>query len=153
VPLYPAGGFSSITLAYEAAQGINAVHRGREAVVFYVGDFDPAGVLIDEAIERELRTHLDSDVVLDFRRIAITEEQIERYDLPRKPRKLTDRRALHVTDTVEAEAMPAATLRSLLRTEIEALLPEHALKVAKVAEESERKGLLEIATLLGGRKP
>ena len=85
VSLYPAGGFSSITLAYEAASYINDEADGKSVVIFYVGDYDPAGVLIDVALERELRQHLDPEVDLGFRRLAITPEQISRYDLPTKP--------------------------------------------------------------------
>lgn len=42
VSLYPAGGFSSITLAYEAARNINQeCDRGaKPATIFYVGDYD-----------------------------------------------------------------------------------------------------------------
>lgn len=151
VSLYPAGGFSSITLAYDAAQGINyECQGGRDAVILYVGDYDPAGVLIDKALERELREHLDPGVKLHFWRVGITEEQIVQYDLPTKPRKETDRRAPHVTETVEAEAMPAHILRSLLREIIETLLPEGALSVAKAAEESERAHIERMAEILGG---
>ena len=46
-------------------------------------------------------------------------EQKEAYALPTKPRKASDRRAQHITGTVEAEAMPAGTMRTLLRDEIE----------------------------------
>ncbi len=145
VSLYPCGGFTSITFAHDAAQAMNAADDGRETVVFYIGDYDPAGVLIDVALERELRTHLHPDVRMRFVRLGITPEQIERYDLPRKPRKESDRRALHVDCAVEAEAMPATILRKLLRREVEALLPANALRVAKVAEQSERDGLRLLA--------
>jgi hypothetical protein len=150
VSLYPAGGFSSITLAYEAASFINDGADGKRVVIFYVGDYDPAGVLIDVALERELRQHLDPEVDLDFRRLAITPQQISRYDLPTKPRKATDKRALHVEHTVEAEAMPAHILRELLRAEVEALLPDDALAVTKVTEQSERAQLLRVALMLNG---
>lgn len=157
VDLYPAGGFSSLTLAFEAASNINATikHVGNRPVhVFYIGDYDPAGVLIDIAIERELRTHLRSDIELVFTRLGITPSQIALYDLPTKPRKLTDRRASHVEHTVEAEAMPAKILRSILRSSIEVLLPEGALEVAKVAEKSERDHMRRMAELLrDGRLP
>jgi len=92
VSLYPAGGFSSITLAYQAAENINAKANGKSVVIFYIGDYDPAGVLIDVTIERELRAHLDPEVDLHFERIAITPEQITAYDLPTKPRKEKDHR-------------------------------------------------------------
>jgi hypothetical protein len=145
VSLYPAGGFSSITFAYEAATYINAEHDGRELVVFYIGDYDPAGVLIDRSIEREIREHLDPDVDMRFLRLGITHEQVEQYELPTKPRKEKDRRAPHITATVEAEAMPAGILRAMLRDAIEALLPADALEVTKVAEASERDFLLSLA--------
>lgn len=48
---------------------------------------------------------------------------------------------------VEAEAMPAHTLRAMLRDEVEALLPEHALQVAKVAEDSERQHLARMGVM------
>ena len=73
-----------------------------------------------------------------FERIGITEEQIDFYDLPRKPRKYGDRRAPEITSTVEAEAMPATVMRKLLRDAIESLLPQDALTVARAAEESEQ---------------
>ncbi len=150
VSLYPAGGFSSITLAYQAAENIAAETQEGEkpAVIIYIGDYDPAGVLIDQSIERELRAHLHSDIDLDFQRLAITEQQIEEYDLPTKPRKATDRRSSHVRSTVEAEAMPASTLRALLRERVESYMPAGALQVAKVAERSEREHLERMAALM-----
>jgi hypothetical protein len=148
VNLYPAGGFTSATFAYSAAEGLNAQGVTQ---VFYVGDYDPAGVLIDLSIENELRSHLNSTAILNFERIAITPEQIEEYDLPRKPRKAGDRRAPHIEQTVEAEAMPASVMRDLLRDRIEALLPDGALDAVKVAERSERAHLEHMATLLDSR--
>ena len=142
VSLYPAGGFTSMTLAYQAARYINAKGRNRSVAVLYIGDYDPAGVLIDKQVESELRKHLRADVDLHFHRVGITEDQIAVFDLPTKPRKETDRRAAHIKHTVEAEAMPAKLMRSILRESIEAYLPPGALEVAKVAEESERALLL-----------
>jgi hypothetical protein len=150
VDLYPCGGFSSLSFVHEAAEMHNRLDDIRPLVVFYIGDFDPAGVLIDQSLERELRVHLHPDIELDFRRIAINEEQVELYDLPVKPRKGGDKRSQHITYTVEAEAMPARVLRSILRTEVEALLPIGALQVAKVAEQSERAHLARMADMLGG---
>ena len=141
VPLYPSGGFTSATLAHEAAQHINEVYLGRTVKIFYIGDYDQSGVLIDKAIESELRTHLDDDIEMDFVRVGINREQIAIYDLPEKPRKATDRRSPEVEVTVEAEAMPAHILRDLLRSVIEQLLPRDALRIARIAEESERAGL------------
>ena len=110
-------------------------------MVLYVGDFDPAGVTIDQAAEREPRAHLHGTLSLDFRRIAINADQIAAFNLPTKPRNVTDRRRLDIRETVEAEAMPAGELRRILWAEIERYLPEGALAATKAAEESEREGL------------
>jgi hypothetical protein len=156
VSLYPCGGFSSITLAYEAAQGIFHM-SGKGAVpaeIIYIGDYDPAGVLIDVSLERELRQHLPEDFPLNFHRLGITAEQVREYDLPTKPRKATDRRAMHLEIAVEAEAMPAGIMRAMLRDRIESYLPPSALAVSKAAEDAERGHLQHVADILrGAREP
>ena len=142
VSLYPAGGFASVTICSESAAEID--RRSRDsAVVLYVGDYDPAGVLIDQAIEAELRQHLKTP--LHFRRLAINADQIAEFDLPVKPRKESDRRRPDVTGTVEAEALAAGVMRGIVRDTVEHYLPRRALEVAKVAEQSEREGLRKLA--------
>lgn len=145
VSLFPCGGFSSLSFAHEAAVQHNDSGDLRPLKVFYIGDYDPAGVLIDQALERELRLHLDPEIELTFERIGINLEQINDYKLPTKPRKATDSRSPEVAFTVEAEALPAKALRKILRMKIDALLPTNALAVTKIAEESERKGLRAMA--------
>ncbi|MEJ7685682.1 MAG: hypothetical protein WKG52_01035 [Variovorax sp.] len=149
VDLFPCGGFSSLSFVHEAAQQHNLSGDERPLVVFYVGDYDPAGVLIDQSLEREMRVHLNSDIDMEFRRLAINEEQVEVFDLPTKPRKEGDKRSQQVAYTVEAEAMPAKILRNIVRTEVERLLPPHALLVAQAAEQSERAHLSRISRLIG----
>ena len=141
VSLYPCGGFTSATLAYEAAQFMNQLEPER-VVVLYVGDYDPAGVLIDKSLETELRRHVTAQ--LEIRRLAINESQIAAYDLPTKPRKLGDRRRLDVQATVEAEAMPAKEIRAIVREAVESYLPAGALDVVREAEASERQGLRKL---------
>ena len=136
VSLFPCGGFSSATFAWQAAQSYGMYERVH---VIYVGDFDPAGVLIDVALGRELRTHTDTPV--HFERIAINESQIQQYDLPAKPRKKTEKRVPGIVETVEAEAMPAPILRSLVRDAIERHLKPDALQYAQSMEEEGRKFL------------
>ena len=149
VSLYPAGGFASLSLLYDAAQYIEQQASEKEsAIVFYVGDYDPAGVLIDQSIEQELREHLPDDFPLEFNRIAVNADQVAEYDLPTKPRKASDARRLDITETVEAEAMPAATLRELLRSSVEGLLPDRAVEDMECADEEGRKGLERMAELL-----
>ncbi|MEM8940731.1 MAG: hypothetical protein AAGC91_01160 [Pseudomonadota bacterium] len=143
VSLYPAGGFSSLTLVHAASETIKwQLDSGKDrALILYAGDFDPAGVLIDQSIESEMRRHLGEDAPVEFRRVAVNEEQIERYELPTKPRKPGDRRATHVRESVEAEAMPAHLLKSLISHEIDQVLPARHMTAILAAEESERSAL------------
>jgi hypothetical protein len=144
VPLYPAGGFTSLTLAWSAAEHIKHEACGRAVHVLYVGDHDPAGILIDRQIEAELRQHLDGQD-LHFHRIGVTAEQIALIGLPTKPPKEKDRRGGFTGGTVEAEAMPAGILRELLNDAIERFVDPRELRVMQVAEEEERRALSLIA--------
>ena len=154
-PLYAAGGFSSISFVYEAA-GDACI--AEELVVLYVGDFDPAGLLIDRSIKEEF---VEQGVYPDFRRIAINNEQIDKYNLPEKPRKRGERRMTGVQSTVEAEAMPVELLNSLLVTAIQEHLDDDRVEEARLetveiqqklghlASYIEKNGLDQISLELG----
>ncbi len=143
VSLYPTGGFTSLSLAYEAAERITGITAVPLHVV-YIGDYDPAGLLIPESAERELREHL-TGYELAVGRLAITEAQIVEHDLPTKPRKAGERRRPDVAATVEAEAMPAGLLRGLLHAAIEEHLPDGALAEHDAADAAERESLRALA--------
>ena len=145
--LYPAGGFASLSLVYEAAEYASRKAGDRPIEIIYVGDYDPAGVLIDQSIIDELREHLGSDITLH--RIAITKEQISQFDLPTKPRKKSDNRRRDIAETVEAEAMPVELLLDLLRQKLDGLLTDGALQKAKELEERTQSQLMTLASLIG----
>ncbi len=144
VSLYPTRGFSSVTLTAQAAEGIRAWARGRPVKIIYVGDYDPAGVLIDDRVMAELKVHLP-DYDLEKIRVAITAEQAAR--LPSKPRNVNDKRRQDIRRTVEAEAMPVPELQDLVRRTVESFLPPGVLHAAQVAERAEREGLQRLADL------
>jgi hypothetical protein len=86
--------------------------------VFYISDFDPAGTSMPAAVSRKLEFMLDDirgkhdepDVKLF--NIALTQEQVERYNLPRTPLKSGEKRAdvwqaIHGKDAVELNALEA----------------------------------------------
>jgi hypothetical protein len=145
VPLYPAGGFTSASFAWEAAEQIERKARGRPAHVLYIGDYDPAGVLIDKQIERELRRHLGGQQ-LDFHRLGVTAEQVRSMGSPTKPPK--DQRGGFTDGTVEAEALPASVLRDLLCDAIERFIDPAAMTLLEVTENSEREYLKTFAEAL-----
>ena len=146
VTLWPCGGYASISLAWNAAQAFNGSGRKRACLV-YVGDHDADGLAIPEKLEAELLRHLDGDIALEVRRIAVTPEQIDEYGLPWYRKK--------GVPTVEAEAIPPSEMRRLVRREVETFLPSGALEAARIAEASERAILYQLGGEWGsmGQRP
>ena len=135
VDLYPAGGFTSRTFAHRSAQSLR--REKKPATIFYVGDYDPAGMLIDEAVEREIRKHLPAGFSLDFVRLGVTWDQVVEMDLPTKPRKPGEKRRPDIEETVEAEAMPAHAMRELVENAIDEMMPSRDFSRAKEREQQE----------------
>lgn len=145
VSLYPAGGFASLSLTHEAAENIRERAAGRPVRLVYIGDYDPAGTIIDEAICKELREHLPGHDIAE-ERIAITAEQAAR--LPGKPRKDGERRKPEIEQTVEAEAMPATELRDLLAVAVKRYLAAGVLERAQESDERARVKLQKLARMV-----
>ena len=111
VPVLALGGYSSQTFVDLVARDIEADER--ESVLIYAGDFDPSG----EDIGRDFlaRTGVFSQV----ERIALSEPQIDEFDLPPQVGKASDPRAADFVARygrliqVELEALPLAELRRL----------------------------------------
>ena len=142
VPLYVARGFSSLTYIYNAAESIRRV--GKPTFIYYFGDYDPSGVLIPVRLEAELRKYAPG-VPIAFNREAINPEQIEQFQLPTRPTKKTKKNAhgaLHFADeSVDLDALPANTLRALVRECIERHIGPDVLERTRRIEAQERETL------------
>ena len=102
-------------------------------------DYDQAGVLIDKAIERRLREFLvDWPGLLTFTRLAVNDDQIDTMGLPTRPPKASDIRSPSVTRAVEAEAIPAPTMRGMVSAALQGLIPEQLLRQEKMIEKEEQ---------------
>ena len=81
-----------------------------------------------------------------FVRVAVTEEQIERLELPSAPPKSTDRRSVFTdTRTVQCEAIPPDQLQAEIRAAIEEWIDLDVLGELTDREEAERQALIEDA--------
>ena len=84
VLIVPFGGYTSITYHNDNCYRLKEFQdAGKEIHILYYGDMDPSGENIQQDIENKLGQYGVYDV--DFRRIAITEEQITSYHLPTDP--------------------------------------------------------------------
>jgi len=84
VPLIVGRGYSSYTQIYEAAKRFP---RGKKVVILYLGDHDPTGLHIEENLRDRLRKEawnvfkISAFLFIEVKRIALTTEQINRYNL------------------------------------------------------------------------
>jgi hypothetical protein len=136
VALMVARGYASLSFLHSAAEAIS--ERDVPVYIYHLGDFDPSGVNAGEKIEETLR-ELAPDAEIYFKRLAVTPEQIDVWDLPSRPTKQSDSRAKgFAAISVELDAIPPDYLRSIAQQAIEQHLPAEQFKILKVAEESER---------------
>jgi len=102
-------------------------------------------VLIPKTIQRrliELCEKFDCPGPL-LERVALTEEQIEQFNLPTRPTKREGNRHANKFegDSVELDALPASTLRDMAREVIERHITIGVLTALRAAENSEREQL------------
>ena len=140
VPLMVNRGFSSKDFVHGAAAVIEALNK--PAYLCYFGDWDPSGLVIWNDIKAKIQRYAaGADVT--FQRVAVTEEQIARYELPTRPTKREGNS--HAKDfrgdSVEVDALPIDVLQELARNVIEEHIDPRQLAITKVAEKSERQML------------
>lgn len=166
VPTFIGRGYSARGYLWAAARDAVAAHdRGKKVHILHVGDHDPSGEDIFRDVVDTLRlyamscdlgrsvatardllawsgeTPQDSTGWLSFERLALTADQVDEYDLPVRPPKASDARTASFTGrgAVEVEALPVEALLAIVDTAITDRIDPDALRVAKVAEESERE--------------
>jgi hypothetical protein len=114
--------------------------------VGYLGDLDLAGGQIEANTRRVLEQEIGG--ALSWERLALTEEQVERYDLP-KIIKLDRRyKGDRPHEAVETEAISQRVLIGILRAWLEMRLPEPLGRV----QEREARQRRQIAALLRRRR-
>jgi hypothetical protein len=117
-------GYSSYTFLQDAVVRItDAVDQGRHPSLLCFCDFDPSG----EDMVRDLGARLErygiDDATDIIHKVALTREQIDEYQLPPNPTKITDGRrgkfiAEHGDECVELDALDPPVLQSLVRRSI-----------------------------------
>lgn len=92
VPYFACRGYVSQSEMWAAAQRLSQEERNRgdmRSVILHLGDHDPSGVDMTRDIQERLAMFGAATVV---RRIALTYDQVQAYNPPPNPAKLTDSR-------------------------------------------------------------
>jgi hypothetical protein len=87
VPIGFCKGYDSWTDLYRNSLRIKKMLlRGhRKVLVIYLGDLDPTGVDIDRHMKEAFSYFGLGENEIEFRRVAVTQEQVEKYNLPPRP--------------------------------------------------------------------
>ena len=131
VPYMACKGYLSASEAWRAGQRFqSALDEGKRCTLIHLGDHDPSG--IDMTRDNESRLSLFSEYhegVIDVKRIALNMDQVEKYDPPPNPAKITDTRAKkyirkHGSVSWELDALEPSVLEKLITDEITSLIDQ-----------------------------
>lgn len=139
-------GWDSIHNAADRYQYHGSRCDSGEVSVLYFGDFDPSGEDMVRSLEERLNFF---EVWPDLRKVALTYDDIQRYQLPPDPTKASDSRSVaHVAKwgdlAVELDALPPDVLRDRIKTEVEAILDLETLQVCRQVETEERQKIVDL---------
>lgn len=137
VPYFACRGYTSMSAAYEAYQRIcTRADRGQRTLVLHFGDHDPSGIDMTRDITERLRLMLDPDVLgsdfancFEVRRMALNMDQVQAFDPPPSPAKITDSRAADYIerfgdDSWELDALDPTQLSKLAEDAIRLVIDD-----------------------------
>lgn len=150
VKVLPLRGFASLSMLYNAADTFRAMaRRGKDVYVYYFGDHDPSGRLIDPSALRSLEG--DFGVSVNFERVALTEDQIEAYKLQTRPTKKSTHSKKFKGQSVEIDALQMSVLRGMVNQVISQHVPRGWLEMTQMVEDRERATFDGFIEAIGGR--
>jgi len=143
-------GYLSASEAYAAGKRMEqARDNGKEPLVIHLGDHDPSG--IDMTRDNTARLEMFSWGDVEVERIALNRDQIDAYNPPPNPAKITDSRAdgyilRHGNLSWELDALSPSILVGLIRSAIEPHIDQEAWDECKQREIENKELLRRVRT-------
>ncbi len=132
VNLASSAGFASITSAVNLLKRIEElIQMDRPARIYYISDYDPAGLMMPRQVSRQLEFWLwkygiEADIKLQP--LMLTAEQVSHYKLPRIPIKASDLRRANFEDIHGEGAVELDALEAIHPGEFACIVEEAILK-------------------------
>lgn len=145
-------GYSSISAMHDAALRMKyATLSNKRAIILYLGDHDPSGVDMVRDITQRM---LDFNVEVEVKHLALLDDQIEKYNPPPNPAKLSDPRAdgyikKYGKTSWEVDALKPEVLNSLIENQIVSLIDINKFNENLEQEKRDIEQLKEIYYDLG----
>jgi hypothetical protein len=149
VPYFACKGYTSQSEMWNAARRMAGYkeYYHQVPVIIHLGDHDPSGVDMTRDIKDRYKTFMGG---LTVKRIALNYDQIEDYQPPPNPAKLTDTRATSYIENYgmsswELDALEPRVIRDLIRNKV-AEYTDRDIWEATLKKEDEYKKILENVT-------
>jgi len=147
VSFFACRGYVSQSEMWAAAERFRQRHEveKKQTVIVHLGDMDPSGIDMTRDIEDRMRTFGVGDHVT-VERIALNYDQVQRYDPPPNPAKITDSRAngyiaKYGRESWELDALEPRVMRTLIKDAVEKYREESILAGVLAQEQKGREVL------------
>ena len=146
-PCFSCRGYVSASEMWIAAQRMIERHdAGQHCVILHLGDHDPSGLDMTRDIQDRMKLFGAS---VDVKRLALNMEQVQHYNLPHNPAKLTDTRAngyvqQYGRSSWELDALEPSILDVLVSTNILKHLDTDQYRRMEIRQAKEQAEILEI---------
>lgn len=148
VPHLACKGYVSSSELWRAGQRFaEAQDAGKECILLHLGDHDPSGI----DMTRDNGDRLDLfGAYVEVRRLALNRDQVDRYDPPPNPAKVSDTRAAeyiarHGNTSWELDALQPSVIATLVADEIKSLIDFELWNAVKSEEDENREALRYIS--------
>lgn len=126
VPLFSCRGYTSQSEMWGASQRLYRwMHAKQTPIILHFGDHDPSGLDMTRDITERLEMFIGFDGI---DRLALNMDQVEKYQPPPNPAKMSDTRAkwyveeFETEDSWELDALDPDTLAALIRKRLNKLI-------------------------------
>lgn len=182
VPFLSCRGYTSASEMWGASQRfMEQIEDGKRVVVLHLGDHDPSGIDMSRDIEERILHFIGSDHYrltdyelepeeaadwaaehFELRRLALNWDQVQQYNPPPNPAKMTDSRGAGYVQAYgrqswELDALEPTVIGELIREAVDEERDDERWQVAAATEEAERETLqaaagrwVEVAQFLSG---
>lgn len=144
------GGYLSSSEAYAGGKRFaDAAARDKRCVLIHLGDHDPSGLDMTRDNGHRVNEYGVLGDNVEVRRIALNWDQIEEYNPPPNPAKMSDSRAdeyvaEHGDESWELDALPPNIIRDILKEEIQDHIDYDAWELSFDHERELRKPLSKL---------
>jgi hypothetical protein len=154
VPYMACRGYASVSEIWKAGRERMRPHLqlDKQVTVLYLGDHDPSGVDMTRDVQDRLRifSACDSPLQVNIERLALNMDQINLYNPPPNPAKLSDTRSKEYIrqfgdESWELDALDPIVIRDLIQNAIEQHRDDELWQQAVRRERDAREDLARVA--------